>query len=71
MPKAFCSDSVGALAVLVTVQTIASPATGVTLIGIVVRLVTAVGPVLVQMTAWLYCVSNELPVAVPIVSFKE
>ena len=57
------------LGVLVTVQAMASPLTGVTLIGRVVEPVTTVGPVLVQDTVWLYCVNTEaLPVAIASVS---
>ena len=68
-PNAFCKLRVAPLGVLVTVQTMASPLTGVTLIGRVVKLVTAVGPVLVQATVWLYCVNAEaLPGAMASVS---
>ena len=55
------ADAVG---VLVTVQAIASPLTGVTLIGKLVKPVTAVGPVLLQATVALYCARVEaLPAA--------
>jgi len=69
-PSAFCRLSVGAFFLLVTVQMMASPATGVTLIGMVVKPLTlVVPPVLVQVTAWLYSDSAEvLPLAMA--SFK-
>ena len=69
VPSAFCKLIVGTLGVLVTVQLMASPYAGVTLIGSVVMLLTLVGPVLEQLTAWLYCdIVEALPAA--IASFK-